>query len=383
MAQDPSSSVEDLENDLHTEHQILNMGPSHPAMHGTAAEPDLRGFEPAGRALVVMERGRSAWMFNPEHAPQELLDETIAKAKLINPAASALYSLECQTTRTPLEIVIQPQGQGGPATRPPAVAGAFYPADASELDKLVDEMLPAEMPEQKAYGAVMVPHAGLVYSGRIAAETLARVEPPETVIVIGPKHTPHGLDWAVAPNTSWSMPGATIPGDQKLARELVNAVPNLQFDAAAHAREHGIEVELPFINRLAPGAKVVGITIGSGGLEQCQQAGEALAKVIAAREERILLMISSDMNHFATDEENRRLDALALEALESLDSERLFNTCRQHNISMCGMLPAVIVMEALKHLGKLNRCERIGYATSADVSGDKGRVVGYAGVVFE
>jgi AmmeMemoRadiSam system protein B len=154
------------------------------------------------------------------------------------------------------------------------------------------------------------------------------------------------------------------------------------MDAAAHAREHAIEVELPFIKRLAPDAKVVGVALGGGNLERVKSFAQGLAKVIKSMDEPPLLVISSDMNHYAPDEENRRLDDLALTALESLDAEELLTTCGKHNISMCGVLPAAIVLETLRELGQLNSVEKVAYATSADVSGDKSRVVGYAAAIL-
>jgi AmmeMemoRadiSam system protein B len=154
------------------------------------------------------------------------------------------------------------------------------------------------------------------------------------------------------------------------------------MDAAAHAQEHGIEVELPFIARLAPQAKVVGITIGGGDLARCRQFAEGLAKVVSEMEEPPLLLISSDMNHYASDAETRRLDEMALEAMETRDAEKLYEVVTGKHISMCGVLPAVIVMEALAKLKKLKKIERVAYATSGDVSGDKSRVVGYAGMLL-
>src|SRR5262249_40865894 len=129
-------------------------------------------------------------------------------------------------------------------------------------------------------------------------------------------------------------------------------------------------------------SRVVGIAIGGGDLESCRQFAEGLAGVLRRREDRPLLVISSDMNHFATNEENRRLDALAMEALDRRDPEALYETVTQNNISMCGVLPAVIVLDTLRRLGPLGRSERVGYATSADVTGDTSRVVGYAGMLF-
>jgi AmmeMemoRadiSam system protein B len=228
----------------------------------------------------------------------------------------------------------------------------------------------------------MVPHAGLVYSGRVAADTLRRIRFHQTAIILGPKHTPRGVEWAVAPNEAWSIPGATIQGDPDLARSLSQAIPGLEFDAAAHDQEHAIEVELPLMARLAPQTKVVGIALGAGDLTSCRRFASGLAAVVRSLPQPPLLVISSDMNHFASDAENRRLDELALAAMQTLDPEQLYQVVTSRHISMCGLLPAVIVMETLRLLGRLTRAERVAYATSGEVSGDLSRVVGYAGVLL-
>ena len=246
---------------------------------------------------------------------------------------------------------------------------------------MLDELLPAKA-ERSRWTAAMVPHAGWVYSGKIAGDVLAQIEFPKTVLLIGPKHTPHGVDWAVAPYAKWSLPTGELESDQELAKRLAERIPGLKLDAAAHQAEHGIEVELPLIHRLAPDTKIVGITIGGGRLDQLNTFAEKLAEVIAEMDEPPLLIISSDMNHFATDAENRRLDELALAELDNLDPDALYQTCTENHISMCGMRPAVIVLKTLEHLGKLTESRRVAYATSADVSGDKSRVVGYAGMLF-
>jgi AmmeMemoRadiSam system protein B len=229
----------------------------------------------------------------------------------------------------------------------------------------------------------MVPHAGLVYSGRIAAAVLKRIQIPNTVIILGPKHTPYGMEWALAPQQTWAMPGFEIESDLKLARQLTQAISGLELDALAHRQEHAIEVELPFIAKLAPTAKVIGIAIGSDTeYEECLSFAGGLANVLREREEKPLLVISSDMNHFATDSETRRLDEFAIGALEMLDSRQVYDTVTRNGISMCGVLSAVIVLETLRLLGCPRRAERVGYATTADVSGDPSRVVGYAGMLF-
>ena len=130
-------------------------------------------------------------------------------------------------------------------------------------------------------------------------------------------------------------------------------------------------------------ARAVGITIGGGGeLSSLLRFGQQMAEVLGAMSQRPLLVISSDMNHFAAETETRRLDRLALDAMETLDPARLYETVRKHRISMCGVSPAVIVMETLRQWGRLGRCQLVGYTTSAEASGDTSRVVGYAGVLL-
>jgi AmmeMemoRadiSam system radical SAM enzyme/AmmeMemoRadiSam system protein B/AmmeMemoRadiSam system protein A len=355
---------------------------SHPAMHGTVAEPDLRGFEPGRQTLVVMERNRSAILFDSQQQPQDLLKEATAAAQLAAPEVAQIFTLETLTGLPRMKVVSVPQPLAGSSSRPAGVAGRFYPADPKKVAELVADCLPPGEVAQAPWPAAMVPHAGLKYSGRIAADTLRRIAIPQTAIIIGPKHTPHGVDWALAPHESWSIPGATIAADVDLGRQLVAAIPGLQPDAAAHAQEHAIEVELPFFARLAPQTKVVGIAIGAGDLARCRQFATGLANVLRPLPQRPLLLISSDMNHFASDTENRRLDEIALAAMATLDIDRFYETVTSRRISMCGLLPAVIVMETLRQLGQLQVARRVAYGTSADVSGDTSRVVGYAGMLL-
>ncbi|MEM7313167.1 MAG: AmmeMemoRadiSam system protein B, partial [Planctomycetota bacterium] len=296
---------------------------------------------------------------------------------------AALYSFTTLCSASTLEYTNVPRPQMGPQVRPPALAGKFYPADATELQRTIDSMVPATAVEKKPWRAAMVPHAGLRFSGRIAGETLARVELPDTIIVIGPKHTAAGMNHAIAPHATWSLPGITIPSDIELAQTLAQTLPDLQLDAAAHQNEHGIEVVLPFLHRFAPQSRVIGIALGRGEWELCERIGEGLAQVIGARQDRILLVISSDMNHFAEDAENRRRDELAMTALESLEPRTVLETVRKNEISMCGVIPACAILHGLSKMAPLQRAERVAYATSADVSGDKSRVVGYCGMLFE
>ena len=351
-----------------------------PALHGTVLAHDLAGVDPRQRVLMVLERNKSAVVFDPERTAEDLLGLAIRAAHVTEPAGAAVFSLDA-IAASPFTVSTAPQPVRGHAVRQPAAAGTFYPADAAQLARMVDALL-AEPCEQAAWPAAMVPHAGLQFSGRLAANVLKRLKIPRTVIVLGPKHTALGMDWAVAPHQTWAFPGGSLETDFLLARQLCEAIPGLEMDAAAHQAEHAIEVELPLLARLAPESRVVGIAIGPGNLESCRRFAQGLASVLKEREDRPLLLISSDMNHFANDAETRRLDAIAMEALERLDPAGVYETVTQNRISMCGVLPAVIVLETLRLLGEVKKAERVGYATSADVSGDKSRAVGYAGMLF-
>ncbi len=357
-----------------------------PHLHGTIERHDLRGLETSCRAALVVERNKQGIVFRPDLAADDLVAATAQQAKVTAPATAGVFSLQALSTDKSLTISTVPQPRRGPAERPAGVAGSFYPSQADELARMVDELLAQAQPHalsKRSVAAAMVPHAGLRFSGAIAARVLLSIELPRTIIVLGPKHTPHGMDWAVAPHQTWLIPGAEIASDFMLARRLLQAIPDLSLDFAAHQREHAIEVELPFLARLAPQSKVVGIALSGGDWPAAVRFAEGLASLIASLPEPPLLLISSDMNHFATDDENRRLDEIALASLERLDPERAFEEIADNNISMCGVFPAVVVMETLRRLDRLRLATRCGYATSADVSGDKSRVVGYAGMLFE
>lgn len=353
-----------------------------PALQGTVHDNDLRGVAGRRRALLVMERGRSSLIFNTEQDADASLRQAAEELPVKDPGSATVFSLAADSSQTRIAHVQRPRPKSGDEVRPAAMADKFYPGNPLALNGLVEQLLGPERP-RAAWTGAMVPHAGLRFSGKVAGAVFRRLIIPRTVIVIGPKHTPYGMDWAVSPCRSWDIPGACLNADPELAGKLAAAIPGLSLDAAAHAQEHGIEVELPFLARLAPRTNVVGIALGAASYVECRQFAESMASVIQTLPEAPLLMISSDMNHFASDAATRRLDDEALGCLDRLDTEALFDTCRKKHISMCGMIPAVIVLETLRLLGKLQRAERVAYATTAETTGDPSRVVGYAGMVFQ
>ncbi|MBM4074059.1 MAG: AmmeMemoRadiSam system protein B, partial [Planctomycetes bacterium] len=344
-----------------------------------------------------------------------LLHEACSLAQIRQSEGTQLFSLRVQSTRARLEVDLSarrdetqkanpalasttreptiPSSKHSkfPETRPPAVAGRFYPSDVKQISVDLDRILEVSSLRDESVtisgsidivrGTVgaMVPHAGWIYSGRLAAKVLKQIELPQRIIVIGPKHTPMGKDWAVAPHRIWSFPGGELDSDFEFTRRLVDSVRGLNLDAAAHEKEHGIEVQLPIIHRLSPDSKVIGICVSRANLDQCDQFASDLSAVIRELDDPPLLLISSDMNHFASDAETRRRDALALADFDRLDEDALFHTCRTNDISMCGLIPAVIVIKTLEKLVRLNQSLPVGYATSAEASGDTRRCVGYAG----
>ncbi|WP_417387358.1 AmmeMemoRadiSam system protein B [Gimesia sp.] len=364
------------------EFQIKLVLASDPAMHGTVAQNDLQDFDFQHRSLLLIDGQKNAWCYDREKSPLTLLEQAQQALGCQQPETAQVLSLAVQSTSARFQIVNRPRAELGTEIRPAGVAGTFYPADPGRMTAQLDQLF-TETVETQSWAAAMVPHAGWKYSGKIAADVLNRIQLPSTIIVIGPKHTRDGVDWAVAPHQTWQLPNGNLDSDRGLAQQLVEQIPGLELDAAAHRSEHAIEVELPLIQRLAPQSKVVGIAIGSGNLPRCEEFAEGLARVIQAMPEPPLLLISSDMNHFATDTENRRLDELALEKMRSLDPDGLLETVRENHISMCGVLPAVMVMKTLQKLGKLKQIEQVGYATSGDVTGDSSRVVGYAGLLID
>lgn len=353
-----------------------------PAMHGTMAEPDLDGVDPARRALLVMEGSKFAWAYNPEQSPVDLLELVSREAQVRSPHTAAVLSLAAASTEPAVLRAALPQPQAGPTVRLPAVAGSFYPAEATALKRLVQGLATGTVSSRQSCPAVLVPHAGLQYSGHIAAAVYQQVDIPDVVIVLGPRHRRQGMEWAVAPHHTWSLPGTTLAADPDLAHQLAEAIADLHLDALAHQQEHSIEVQLPLLAHFAPQTRVVGIALGAGDLARCRQFASGLAEVLRQRSDNPMLIISSDLNHYASDAENRRLDAIALDALQGLDPVAVYETVTQHKISMCGLLPTVVGLETLRQLGTLSGCQQVGYATSADAGGDPRRVVGYAGMLF-
>jgi len=266
--------------------------------------------------------------------------------------------------------------------RLPAVAGRFYPSNSAELTALIRKYTVADAGLSPIpLRACLVPHAGYVYSGHVAGAVLARIALPREIIILGVRHYPRGEPAAILSSGAWRTPLGDARIDEEFAEALKKACPLLQEDSVAHSMEHSLEVQLPFLQVLAPEFTFVPVALGTVQFESLVRVGEAIGSVLEAWKENVLLLTTSDLNHYEDDSTTRVKDRKAIEQLLALEPRGLYDTCRNEEISMCGLGPAVAMITALNALG-VKESELVKYATSADVSGDRSAVVGYAGMIF-
>ena len=275
------------------------------------------------------------------------------------------------------------------AVRLPAVAGLFYESGAQALRAEVGGYLStAGTPRlpATAWRAILLPHAGHVYSGGICGAGVGAVELPSTVLMIGPNHHGEGAGVALSEAPAWRTPLGDVPVARALVDELLAAGPALRLDGRAHRREHSLEVIVPFLQAARPDVSIAFLSLGEPDLDVCLGVGRAVAQAVTrleARGDRIALVVSSDLNHYLPREENRVKDDRALEALLGGDPAELFERVLvRERISMCGVLAATALLEALRNLPATNP-RLVAQGDSGDAFGDTSRVVGYAAALWE
>lgn len=264
--------------------------------------------------------------------------------------------------------------------RKPAVAGYFYPGEPDSLRKELERCLSAPPSQKKAIGIVS-PHAGYIYSGGVAGEVYQRVELPNRFIILSPNHTGAGEPYSIMPEGEWATPLGSAQIDEELAKKFMGRCPLLTEDLEAHRTEHSLEVQIPFLQYLKKDFRFVPVTLSYISYKACEEVGRALAKTIRETQDPILIIASSDMNHYESQQIAERKDFLAIEKIEALDPQGLYETVKKNGISMCGIIPTTIMLVAAKELGA-TKGELIRHATSGDVTGDYGSVVGYAGLII-
>ncbi len=269
----------------------------------------------------------------------------------------------------------------GTMVRRAAFAGRFYPREAPILRQALQQYIPDTPPRFDAK-AVLAPHAGYMYSGAVAGAVYAAVRLPRRFIILCPNHTGQGAPVAIMSQGEWETPLGTVSIDSQLAHCIRSESFIVQENALAHRGEHALEVHLPFLQYFLGGEfQFVPISVGTRRYESLHDLGRALAAAIREVQEPVLLIASSDMNHFEPVERTRAKDEKAIEAMSRLDSRELHRVVTEDGVSMCGYGPAVAVIEAGLELGARS-AELVRYSHSGEVNGDYSSVVGYAGMVI-
>lgn len=266
--------------------------------------------------------------------------------------------------------------------RQPFVAGQFYAGSKEKLKTQIESLIDKKAKKQSAL-ACMLPHAGYMYSGKVAAETVSRISIPDILILLGPNHTGSGAPFSIMAEGVWQTPLGEVRIYSQIARELLKYSKILEEDIYAHISEHSIEVELPFFQYFKPEFNIVPMVLSSGNIDDLKQLGKEIADTIISLKlkDKIMIVASSDMTHYESQEDAERKDKEAIGAILELDEDKLIQKVRRLDISMCGYAPAITMIKTAKLLGA-NHAQLIKYQTSGDVTGDKTSVVGYAGILI-
>lgn len=263
--------------------------------------------------------------------------------------------------------------------RRPIAAGRFYSGIPAALSREVDTYLGEENTSNARPWALMLPHAGYMFCGKIIGATLRGMKLPPNLIILCPNHTGRGKALGVWPQGEWQTPLGAVKVNSKLAQEIIDTGTGFQADALSHMGEHSIEVLLPFLQKKDPSLTIVPICVGVQNAQILQKAANGLASVLKDNEADTALVVSSDMNHYEDEKTTILKDNLALAAIHENDPDKLLATVHANKISMCGAAPMALALYTARKLGNLEIVET-AHDTSASASGDRQHVVGYAGV---
>ncbi|HOT07259.1 MAG: hypothetical protein A4E45_01600 [Methanosaeta sp. PtaB.Bin039] len=262
--------------------------------------------------------------------------------------------------------------------RSPAAAGTFYPGSEKALKRELQQAFgDLGRDEQPVLGAV-VPHAGYMYSGRVAAEVYSRLPRRDTFVLIGPNHYGIGLPVAMS-RASWSTPLGTVEVDQELASELEGSI--IGHDEVAHLQEHSLEVQLPFLQRSFSAFRILPISMGLQDQETAEEVGQAVGRAVLDLGRSCTVIASSDLTHYESKETARRKDCLVLESATRMDVSGLYDAVYSQDVTACGFGPIAATIVAARVMGaRTGRLLR--YSTSGDVIGDSRSVVGYGAIIY-
>jgi AmmeMemoRadiSam system protein B/AmmeMemoRadiSam system protein A len=243
------------------------------------------------------------------------------------------------------------------------------------------EMLVDEKAEKKEVIGLVSPHAGYPYSGPVAGAVISRIKFKDTFIIIGPNHTGRGKPLSIMTQGSWKTPLGEVEIDTELGEQILSSSSHLQEDDSAHQSEHSIEVQLPFLQYFKPDIRMVPITLAYGSGAIYKEIGRDIAGAIKKLNREVVIMASSDMTHYESQESAQQKDTQAIDAILSLDEDELLKRVEELDISMCGYAPTVSLITAARELGAKS-AELVRYQTSGDTTGDYASVVGYAGIII-
>lgn len=270
--------------------------------------------------------------------------------------------------------------------RRPAVAGTFYPADPKELEELIQrQMLKTETGSFSECKAFVAPHAGYQYSGKVAAHTYAALQQAhakkkfDTIIVIGPNHTGYGRPIAISMD-DWQTPFGIVKNDRELSQAIAD-MPDMYADEIAHAFEHSVEVQLPFVQKTIGEINCVFVCMGDQSYEASVAVSQAIMAACKKLGRNAVVLASSDFNHYESAVVAKKKDAPAIDAALKLDPEMFHELIRKNNDSACGYGPITVAAMIARRNGAKSGM-LLKYATSGDVTNDYDSVVAYASIVF-
>lgn len=279
-----------------------------------------------------------------------------------------------------------------PTKRPPVVAGMFYPSDPAELRLEIEKSFrnqkfgPGRLPPstgRKIYGIVS-PHAGYVYSGAVAANGFYEISSPDfdNVVMVGPNHYGIGSGVATMRSGAWETPLGQVLVNSEWAMEVAKRSGIIDFDDMAHSRDHCLEVQIPFLQYIGKKFTIVPIILIMQDINTAFDIGKAISDTMAERKDsKTVLVASSDFTHYEPNEQAHRKDGELIKAILSLDVNKFYAVLERLDVSACGYGAIASVMIAAKNLGA-TKGQLLKYATSGDVTGDTGSVVGYSSIVF-
>jgi hypothetical protein len=244
---------------------------------------------------------------------------------------------------------------------------------------MIEEMVDPEAEKKRAV-SVISPHAGYVYSGKVAGSVFSSVTLPGIFIILGPNHQDVSTGISIMKQGVWETPLGDVSVNTTLADLIMKQSGGLKENPQSHSQEHSLEVQVPFIQYLKEDFSFVPISIAHfATYDDLEELGKAIAGAIRENGQDVLIVASTDMSHYVSQEDAKKKDFLAIEKILELDARGLYDVVKKENISMCGFQPTTATIIASKKLGA-KKAELIKYQTSGDVSGDFLKVVGYAGI---